>query len=352
MRSHTAEMLAPVLKAGPRAERAVFSAAEAARKRAGDLDMRQVGRDTKMPWENDGRRWHTVDRIAHNGRPARWEGTAIANVVDAIEAVKGFRPANWNDRTVVEVTGENRPGAWFLHALTGDEWLLTLKFRVPRNTFDGEKLNRQLDLKTLDDLDEIPVYGRGERVRIRKLKGPWQEVAVTVHWLREIETLEFREFLKTACRAYLNETGRAELNPNDLTPWKVLGRKWHLSRKGFPSGKRVAWEPELLDKLFDVLLEAAPKARVDWGNKQVVYFRRAEGDDVWAAVNTKRRGGIDLSLLNEPGAVALGRIAEFGKEREITPARNGREAVHIRFVKASQVTSASLKQFLREHAAK
>jgi excinuclease ABC subunit A len=74
-----------------------------------------------MPWENDGRRWHTADRIAHNGKPARWEGEALAHVIDTLEAIKGFRPANWNDRTVVELTGENRPGAWFLHALTGDE---------------------------------------------------------------------------------------------------------------------------------------------------------------------------------------------------------------------------------------
>jgi excinuclease ABC subunit A len=184
---------------------------------------------------------------------------------------------------------------------------------------------------------------------VRKLKGPWQEVTVTVHWLREIDTPEFREFLKAACRAYLNETGRAELNPNDLTPWKVLGRKWHLSRRVSPaaSGWRGA---EILDKLFDVLLEAVPQAQVDWGNKQVVYFRRAASDDVWAAVNTKRRGGIDLSLLNAAGQVALGRIAEFGKEREITPARNGREAVQIRFNKLPQVTSPALKQFLREHA--
>ena len=38
-------------------------------------------------------------------------------------------------------------------------------------------------------------------------------------------------------------------------PWKVLGRKWHLLRKGFPSGKRVAWTAETLDKLFDLLMD-------------------------------------------------------------------------------------------------
>ena len=156
LRSYTGEMLAPVLEAGARAEREVFSAAEAEKKREGDIELQQVGREAKMPWQTDGRRWHTVDRVAHNGNPCRWEGAALEKVVDAIEARPGFLPANWNDRSVVEITGEKRTGVWFLHALTGDEWLLTLQFRVPERTFDEENSAGQLDLKSLDDLDELP----------------------------------------------------------------------------------------------------------------------------------------------------------------------------------------------------
>jgi excinuclease ABC subunit A len=350
MRSHTGEMLAPVLEAGSRAERGLFSAAEAEAKREGDIELRQVGREAKMPWQTDGRRWHAVDRIAHSGKPCRWEGAALEKVVDAIEARSGFLPANWNDRSVVEMTGEKRTGAWFLHALTGDEWLLTLRFRVPKRTFDEEQLQRQLDLKSLNDLDELPIYGRSDRVRIRNVKGPWQEVTVTVHWLREIETPEFDRFLQRACDAFLAETNRAKLDPADLTPWKVLGRKWHLSRKGFPSGKRIRWEAELLDRLFGLLETAMPQVEVDWSNKQVVYFRRKGSEQPWAAVHTKRRLGIDLSLFNEAGRVALGRITDFGREREIAPSRNGSDQIRIRFDRAEQVANQSLAAFVKEHA--
>ena len=90
LRSYTGEMLAPVLKAGTRSEREVFSAAEAATKREGDIDLKQVGRDSKMPWQTDGRRWHTVDHVAHNGKPPRWEAAALEKVVDWIEARPGF----------------------------------------------------------------------------------------------------------------------------------------------------------------------------------------------------------------------------------------------------------------------
>src|SRR5580700_3215255 len=200
------------------------------------------------------------------GKPPRWEAAALEKVVDWIEARPGFAPADWNDRSVVEITGKERTGAWFLHALTGDEWLLTLRFRVPKKTFDQDRLPQQLALKSLDDLDELPVYGRSDRVRVRNVKGAWQEVAVTVHWLKEIETPAFEKFLAKAADAFQDAINRKQLNPAELTPWKVLGRKWHVSRKGFPSGKRIRWEAELLERLFDLLQTAVPQAEIDWGN--------------------------------------------------------------------------------------
>jgi excinuclease ABC subunit A len=228
--------------------------------------------------------------------------------------------------------------------------LLTLRFRVPKKTFDQDRLQEQLALKSLDDLDELPVYGRSDRVRVRNVKGAWQEIAVTVHWLREIETPAFDKFLEKAADAFLGAVNRKKLNPADLTPWKVLGRKWHVSRKGFPSGKRIRWEADLLERLFDLLQSADPQAQIDWGNKQVVYFRRKNSDAIWAAVHTKRRHGVDLSLYNESGRVALGRITEFGGAREISTTGNGRDQISIRFDRAEQVVAQSLASFVKEHA--
>ena len=160
MRSHTGEMLAPVLESSGRKEREFFSAEQAGKKREGDLDLRQVGKDAKMPWHTDGRRWHTVDRVAYNGNPCRWEGVALEHVTDRLEQVDGLSAPDWNTRTVVEINGKtagrsSAGSTWFLHAMTGDEWLLTLKFRVRRNTFRQEELRQRLGLKPLDDIDEL-----------------------------------------------------------------------------------------------------------------------------------------------------------------------------------------------------
>ncbi|MCH7685154.1 MAG: excinuclease ABC subunit UvrA, partial [Planctomycetes bacterium] len=238
LRSWTGELLAPVLKQGLRKARDVFDVSEAGRKKEGDLELNQVGRDARMPWQSDGRGWHTTDRVSHNGKPCRWEGAALEQVIDEIESSEGFAPVNWNNRSVVEMMGKRKIGGWFLHAMTADEWLLTFKFRVKKNTFQQDELREKLALKPLDQVDELPVYGRTERVRVKNQKGPWQEVSIAVHWLKEIESPAFAEFLTQARQSYLGEVEKPNLDLNDLTPWKVLGRKWHLSRKGFPSGKR------------------------------------------------------------------------------------------------------------------
>ena len=70
----------------------------------------------------------------------------------------------------------------------------------------------------------------------------------------------------------------------------------------------------------------------------------------WAELHTKRRKGVDLTLLSEPGQVAFGRIATFGAEREIAPHRTGFEAVKIRVDSVEQVRAAALQKFLHEFA--
>ena len=350
LQSHTGEMLATTLEEGSYAERQVFDVSEVEQKREGDLDFRKIGQSAQMPWQTDGRKWHTVDRISHNGQACRWDGQALATLVDTIEGMDDAFATDWNNRSVVEITGQDKKAGWFLHALTGDEWLLTLKFRVKRNQFRQDELRQRLDLKPLDDLDELPIYGRSQRVRVKNRKGPWQEVTITVHWKKEIETPEFQSFLREASDSFREKAKQARLKPEDLTPWKVLGRKWHFLRKGFPSGKRVAWDAEVLQKLTDVLESAIPNAEVDWTNKQVVYFRLPDSDRVSASVHTKRRGGVDLTLFTKPGQITLGQVSQLGKDREIKFDANNREIVKLRFTTTAQVTTPALETLLRDWA--
>ena len=348
-KSHTAQLLAPILNDGARGRIEVFSAKQAAKKRSGDVDLKEVGKESDLPWKVDGRRWHTHERPARNGKPTRWEGDALAYVADLIAEYDELKPANWNDQSTVEITSKKKSGSgWFLHALTGDEWLLRLYIRVPKKTFDAEQVKQRLALTSVDDIDELPVYGRGERVRIKNQKGPFQEIMLDVHWKREIETPEFRDFLEQAVAAYLNRVNMSGTKVADVTPWKVLGRKWHLSRKGFPSRKRIEWSPDVLEELVGLIEQSCPDAQFDWENKQVVYVRQNGSEENCVQIHTKRRAGVDFTLLTQPGEVALGRIAAFGAEREIVPHRDGRQAVRIRLDDSRQLRQPAFRKFLKQ----
>ncbi|MCA9076099.1 MAG: excinuclease ABC subunit A, partial [Planctomycetaceae bacterium] len=346
-RSWTGELLAPVLKESARGEVDVFDAKAAAKKQAGDVDIAKVGKDAPLPWKVDGRKWHTQERPARNGKPCKWEGAALASVVDFIEEFEGLKEANWGDPSTVEITAETKVGTgWFFHALTGDEWFVRLYFRVPKGSFDPDDVADSLDLTPVDDIDDIPVYGRGERVKFNNTKGPFQEVAIDVHSLDEIDTQEFRDFVETAIAEYVGQIEQQQQkDPNDLMPWKVLGRKWHTSRKGFAPNKRVAWAASMLETLLNVIEETMPNIVFDWGKKTIVTLQSTDGIPI-GELQTKRRDGVILSLYTEPGQIALGQVSDLGIDPEITSHRNAQEAVKLMFKTLKQVKSPKLKKFL------
>ena len=348
-RSHTGEALCPVLQAGPHAERQPSNLQADLQGRQGDMDISDVGRHAKIPWEADGRRWHTQDRVGRRGEPCRWDGKILDQVVDRIHKLGRFSSTDWNARSVVEIAAEKKTDGWFFHAITGEAWLLKLKFRVARNTFKRELLVRQLDLKPLNELDDLPVYGNGPRVKCKNLRGPWQEVQVDVHWLAEIDTPAFWKFLATAAGGFFRLTERAAERPEDLMPWKKLGQKWHFSRKGFPPGKRVLWDLDVLEEVYELLSQASPDGQFLWNNQQVVHLLVPSQREPWATIYTKRPAWLDLVLTGPKDRFTLGRVAKLARHREMDTLRPDRDFVKLKFRSTDDLREGDLTVFLNEH---
>jgi excinuclease ABC subunit A len=169
--------------------------------------------DVKAPWEIDGRKWHTQDRVAGNGRPARWDGRILETIVDRIEAAGqgGFAPTEWSQRGVVRVKGgdEARVAFPFFHATTSSEWVVTLRFFVPKGTFRAGAVEKLLALVPFHQV-EPPVLSDLPRLRINDL-GPFQEIAIVGHGLADFETDGFDVFLKKAAAAFLGLGRRAKI---------------------------------------------------------------------------------------------------------------------------------------------
>ena len=346
--SHTAAALAPILAAGPYQERKPFSGSSG-RPQPGELEITELGRDIKMPWEIDGHRWHTRDRVARDGQPCHWDGRILAEIESRIHQLGEFRATNWNSRTVVEITAPKKSDGWFFHAITGEPWLLKLKFRTAKKTFQREELVADLGLVPLNDLHEVEAYGNGPRIKCKNLRGPWQEVQVDAHSWEEINTPQFWSFRQRAIAGFEKFTGRVKKSPEDVMPWKVLGQKWHLARKGFPPGKKPAWAIEVLEDLLEILSEEAPAGQFLWNNQEVVHLMVPEQREPWASIYTKRLAAVDLVLNGPQNAFALGRIVEIGSERSLLNNGDHLDRIKFRFITAEDLDLGDMADFLKEH---
>jgi excinuclease ABC subunit A len=345
--SHTAIALAPVLAAGPHVKRPIWDPAAAAAHREGDMDIGDVGRDARMPWETDGRGWHTKHRVDRKGQPCRWDGRILERVVDRVHALGQFSETDWNSRSVVEIAASKKSDGWFLHAITGETWLLKLKFRVSRGAFKREKLVEQLALKTLNQMDHLPVYGNQPRVRCKTLRGPWQEVEIRAYSLEEIDTPAFWAFLEQAVVSFQRLT--TTIDPEEAMPWRKLGQRWHFMRKGFAMGKRVHWKVEVLERLCEMIEQVAPGGQFLWNNQVLVHYVPEGHGEPWVTLGTKKTDSLELHIQGPKNLVGFGRVTSLAWDRDLDSSRAERDVIKLRFRTTDDLYKGDLKTFLREH---
>ena len=226
---------------------------------------------------------------------------------------------------------------------------LEAKFRVARATFQRENLTARIALKPLNEVEHLPVYGTDARVKCKNLRGPFQEVQIQVHSLAELDHAEFWKFLAEAVAGFQKFTHRVEQNPEDLMPWKVLGRKWHFSRRGFPPGKSIAWEAEVLEELCERLSAAAPAGQFLWSNQQLVHLFLPGRREPWASIHTKRLASVDLQLNGPKGRFALGRLTEMGDDRKLDATHPDFDCIQLGFRTLDDLKVGNLAEFLDEH---
>jgi excinuclease ABC subunit A len=347
--SHTAAILADVLAAGPYAERVKYDPQAAAAAREGDLELENVGHDAPMPWEANGRSWHTVERVTGKGKPCRWEGEILNWIDKQIHDAGAFSDTNWNHRTIVEIAAPNRSQGWFLHAMTGQEWLLRLVFRVGRNTFKQTDLVRRLGIRPLNETPGLEVYGAEERVQVANLKGPWQAVTVLVHQLDEVDSPAFREFLTEAVESFRANLKRLQTKPEDVMPWKLNGQRWHLGEKGFPVGQRPHWDRALLPRLLDLVREIDPGVEIRWTARAAITLRVPGVSRGWAQWRTKESYGLDCRFLGKKGQFNLSQIETFGASPAVNGSRADADVMRLVFQHAEHLHAAELKDLLTEH---
>jgi len=346
-RSWTGEALAAVLEEGPYEVRKEFKE-KATRYRKGEMDIEDVGANTKMPWEADGRRWHTEDRVGRKGEPVKWDGKILSEITDRIQAHEGFGETNWSERTIVEIAGKKKSQGWFFHAVTGEAWFLKIKFRVRPQTFKRVEVLEKIPLNTANEMEDIPVYGNTPRVKVKNLASKWQEIEIKAHSWEELDHDGFWGFLETAINSFNDKIERVEKKIDDHMPWTKLGQKWHYLRKGFSPGKKIKWGVEVLETLHHVLQEAAPHGQFLWNNKQVVHVFVPEQKEPWASISTKKSDALWLQISGPKESISLGSVVDIVEEPTVTTL-DSRDILRMNFNDAEQVAEPEFMQFLKKH---
>lgn len=353
LRSHTGEALIPLMETLEYIERETYDHSMLGQSQDGDLELEQIGRDTLLPWQADGQRWHTKDSVDRAGQPIRWERKILTKVIDAIEAIDGFAPTNWDNRSIVEVCGPVKSRGWFLHAITAETWLLKLKFRVPRRTFTKSQLQSIVELPTLNQLEEVEMYGNEPRIKA-KATGAWMELELRVYTLDEIDKPQFWQWLQDASFAFLGKTSPVtETNetsdPKNHMPWKILKQRWHSLRKGFPPGRTIVWPAETLSVFIQAVHQSAGGGRWRWDEQNTARYILPGESEPWIVLHTKRPEGL-IAVLNGPKGYDPGDLKDSSPVKvQITARGEDSEQIQLAFTELQQPRDATIKRLLAKH---
>ncbi len=354
--SHTGRILAEVLASDPTASREVFDPEKAdvpaAEEERSELVIDEELDDARMPWEVDGRRWHTRDRVGRKGEKVRWEGAALEWLIDEIEAAgKGrLAPTDYNSRSMVEIKmpGSNTP--WFFHARTAGTWLLDVSIRVPSRAFSAAEVRRLLPFKPLDDMDDLPVYGRSQRVTVRHGGRGVDDIRIQVNNLKELTSSDAKTFIKRAMQAYQRLVRKMAENVAEHQPWKVNGRQWHLGQQMISKTKSRMWKGSLIVTLLGLIKKHVPQIKEDWNRKVMVVLNHPEVNGVFGRLVTNHAHAMRVEFRCGYGQFTPAMVEKLGIDPRIRH-RKGEDQVQFWIQEVSQIDEAEFGRLIRESVA-
>jgi len=346
--SHTGAVLRDVLAGVPREERVVFDPGRVKVTDEAALELAEVG-EADLPWEVDGRRWHTRDRVGHRGEKVRWEGEALDWVVDEIESAgsKRFSATDWNHRSRVEIKMPGSGTPWFFHARTAHPWLLDLNFRVPTRAFSAAEVRKLVPLRTLDECEELPIYGREPRVTVRHSGAHTDDIRMLIHSRKEIATVGGRQFIKLAVKAYERLVRKLAADVASRQPWKVNGRQWHLSQDVIPRSQARLWRGTLIVELLGRFKKVEPVIVEDWSRKVLVVMEHPRVKGVWGRVVTNHAQAVRIEVRIGRGQFTPAMVDRLGLDVVIRHLRPDEDQVQFWLQRIEQCDAEQFRRLVR-----
>ena len=317
--SHTAKALATILAAGPVEFRMPFDLKkEQARERKLVQSTRAVDEaGPALPWERDGRKWHTVDHVDSEGKPVEWDPAILVWLIETMQSLGDFHPTDWKHRTRIEVTA-SKGKEWFCHILTRNKDLLDVTIRTGIGTFTRAQLQLMLGLKTLDERTDLPIYGRWARVRLQTNPRGWQQIHLSLRDSIDLDESKFKQFLKRAATSYHKKLERKPSGSlRQLIEPEGFNMQWHLSQRSIYKRKSIRWTSDLLLAIIGKLRSLQPKLDIQWNGQTAVKLRNANTSTYNAKIVTNMARGLRVEIRVPAGQVTPAMIDRLGEDSEV-----------------------------------
>ncbi len=314
--SRTGRALKPVLIDGPLERRESYDPPKE-RTRVSQKDKTtDLGADVQMPWERNGESWHMVSPVDHKGEPVQWHTDVLRWLVDTTQSMGNFAPTDWSHRTMIEIKAPGSP-YWFCHFRTGGKDLLEIALRVPEKTYKADALQRRLQVKTLDERRDLPVYGQWSRVRVGSAVHDWQEVRMFLRDEKDVKKATFRAFLKSAVAAYFEQVEKVREEPKTSKPWLEQGLTWHLSQASINSRHKKQWKPAVLMALIGRFKAMDRNLDFDWASKTAGRMI-LPGEKAWLGKLVTNMGrGVRVELRAPKNVVTPAQVDRLGDDVDI-----------------------------------
>lgn len=208
-RSATAPYLAEALAGTPRLPWEQLLA-ELPR-RIGRATLAQPEDQTTAPWQRDPWAWHEQRELAANGQARAWDARLLPELRQQLARLEPapVQDAEHPDRIEVRLAGAKLP---FLIMRTHKPWYLDLQFRLQKGQFDERDLAAALAWPTWNEIEGLPHYGEGARVRVYTRAADYDRVALQAYARQEVQSDTFCRFLNDFYQAYLRLVGAEEKN--------------------------------------------------------------------------------------------------------------------------------------------
>lgn len=236
---------------------------------------------------------------------------------------------------------------WFFHAITAEEWLLKMKFRTARNTFRREDLVARLDLKPLNDMPDLPLYGTEPPSRCGTCVGPGRRsYELRVHTYQ-------RSTARSSGTSSIGRSpgsGRSPIGHGSGPKTCTLeGPRPEVAPGAarLPRGQEVRWEVNVLERSW----KSSSKPRTgssSWSNKQVVPVYVPGQKEPWAAIQTKTTGSISRSS-GPRDVFPWAEVTGLGFGPEVDAQRSEVDYIRLKFRSPEDLERGELPAFLKEH---